>query len=61
MKLAIVGARNPGLSYAEWEQLLLSRVSVENILNGRLANLAHNTILNGIIANISAKFYIFVD
>lgn len=31
MKLAIVGTRNPGVSYAEWEQLLLSRVSVEEI------------------------------
>lgn len=31
MKLAIVGTRNPGLSYREWEQLLLSKVSKEDI------------------------------
>jgi len=27
MKLAIVGTRNPGVSYAEWEELLLSKVN----------------------------------
>lgn len=31
IKIAIVGTRNPGVSYAEWERLLLSQVSVEDI------------------------------
>ncbi len=31
MKLAIVGTRNPGVSYAEWEELLLSKVSKEEV------------------------------
>lgn len=31
MNVAIVGTRNPGLSYKEWEQLLLSRVNEEDI------------------------------
>lgn len=31
MKLAIVGSRNPGISYKEWESLLLSHINVGNI------------------------------
>lgn len=31
MKLAIVGTRNPGVSYAEWEQILLSKISIEEV------------------------------
>ncbi len=31
MKLAIVGTRNPGVSYQEWEYLLLSKINVSNV------------------------------
>ncbi len=32
MKLAIVGTRNPGVSYAEWEELLLSKVNKSDVM-----------------------------
>lgn len=31
MKLAIVGTRNPGVSYKEWESLLLSKVETLDV------------------------------
>lgn len=31
MRLAIVGTRNPGISYQQWEGLLLSRVNAADI------------------------------
>ena len=31
MKLAIVGTRNPGVSYQEWEHLLISKINVSNV------------------------------
>lgn len=31
MKLAIVGTCNPGVSYAEWEELLLSKVNKSDV------------------------------
>lgn len=31
MKLAIVGTRNPGVSYQEWERIILSRVNVSEV------------------------------
>ena len=31
MKLAIVGTRNPGLSYKEWESLLVSKVNISDV------------------------------
>lgn len=31
MKLAIVGSRNPGVSYQEWEQLLLDKINPDDI------------------------------
>lgn len=31
MKLAIVGTRNPGVSYKEWESLLLSKVETSDV------------------------------
>lgn len=31
MNLAIVGTRNPGIGYLEWEQLLLSEINVKDI------------------------------
>lgn len=37
MKLGIVGSRNPGVSYQEWEKLLLSKINpseVEMVISG---------------------------
>ena len=31
MKLAIVGTRNPGVSYQEWESILLSKINASKI------------------------------
>ena len=31
MKLAIVGTRNPGVTYQEWEKLLLNQINPEEI------------------------------
>lgn len=31
MKLAIVGTRNPGVSYQQWEELLLSKINKSEI------------------------------
>lgn len=31
MKLAIVGTRNPGVSYQEWEKLLLGKINPDEI------------------------------
>lgn len=31
MKIAIVGTRNPGISYQEWENLLLSKINVSDV------------------------------
>lgn len=31
MKLAIVGTRNPGVSYQEWEKLLLEKINTDEI------------------------------
>ena len=31
MKLAIVGTRNPGVTYQEWEKLLLNKINPEEI------------------------------
>lgn len=31
MKLAIVGTRNPGVTYQEWEQLLLDKINPDDI------------------------------
>lgn len=31
MNLAIVGTRNPGIGYLEWEQLLLSEINVKDV------------------------------
>ena len=31
MKLAIVGTRNPGVTYKEWEKLLLNQINPEEI------------------------------
>ena len=31
MKLAIVGTRNPGVTYQEWEKLLLNKINPDEI------------------------------
>ncbi|MDE6337987.1 MAG: DNA-protecting protein DprA, partial [Muribaculaceae bacterium] len=31
MKLAIVGTRKPGVSFQEWEKLILSRINVSDV------------------------------
>ncbi|MDE6230728.1 MAG: hypothetical protein K2M37_03820 [Muribaculaceae bacterium] len=31
MKLAIVGTRNPGVTYKEWEKLLLDKINPDEI------------------------------
>ena len=31
MKLAIVGTRNPGVTYQEWEKLLLDKINPDEI------------------------------
>ena len=31
MKIAIVGSRNPGVSYSEWEKLFLSKVNLSEV------------------------------
>lgn len=31
MKISIVGTRNPGISYQEWENLLLSKINVSDV------------------------------
>lgn len=31
MKLAIIGTRNPKLSYSDWEKLLLEKININNV------------------------------